>query len=176
MDFHGEKRTNATHASTIDPDTRLYKKSKGQEAKLCCLGQVLIENRHGLVVNSRLTTAGGRAEWEAGFEMGARLTGPPSRDGRRGQGLRRRWLRGQPPPPECDAARGAEAAARYRPAHYTARWLCSEPARAPIYYTLRLVAPPRSPARGVVHHGRFTGSRDHRVRGRPTSATGSAPS
>ena len=69
VNFRGEKRTNATHASTTDPDARLYKKGKGQEAKLGFLGHVLIENRHGLVVNSRLTTAGGRAEWEAGFAM-----------------------------------------------------------------------------------------------------------
>jgi len=69
VDFHGAKRTNATHASTTDPDARLYKKATGQEAKLCYLGHVLIENRHGLVVNSRLTTASGRAEWEAGFAM-----------------------------------------------------------------------------------------------------------
>jgi len=69
VNFRGEKRTNATHASTTDPDARLYKKGKGQEAKLGFLGHVLIENRHGLVVNSRLTTAGGRGEWEAGFAM-----------------------------------------------------------------------------------------------------------
>ncbi len=75
VNFHGEKRTNATHASTTDPDARLYKKGKGQEAKLCYLGHVLIENRHGLVVSSRLTTAGGRAEWEAGFEMVRDLPG-----------------------------------------------------------------------------------------------------
>ena len=47
----------------------MYKKATGQEAKLCFLGHVLIENRHGLVVNSRLTTASGRAEWEAGLAM-----------------------------------------------------------------------------------------------------------
>ncbi len=75
VDFHGAKRTNATHASTTDPDARLYKKAKGQEAKLCFLGHVLIENRNGLVVNSRLTTAGGRAEWEAGFAMTKALRG-----------------------------------------------------------------------------------------------------
>jgi transposase len=69
VNFRGEKRANATHASTTDPDARLYKKAKGQEAKLCYLGHVLIDNREGLVVNTRLTTAGGRAEWEAGFAM-----------------------------------------------------------------------------------------------------------
>lgn len=69
VDFHGERRSNKTHASTTDPDARLFKKTKGAEAKLGYLGHVLIENRHGLVVNGRLTTASGRAEWEAGFAM-----------------------------------------------------------------------------------------------------------
>jgi transposase len=69
VDFRGEKRTNATHASTTDPEARLYKKATGDAAKLAYLGHVLIENRHGLVVNSRVTTASGRAEWEAGFAL-----------------------------------------------------------------------------------------------------------
>ena len=51
MDFHGERRSNATHASTTDPDARLFRKGKGQEAKLCYQGHVLMENRHGLVVD-----------------------------------------------------------------------------------------------------------------------------
>jgi len=62
VNFHGEKRSNATHASITDADALLFKKAKGHEAKLCYLGHVLIENRHGLVVNSRLTQATGRAE------------------------------------------------------------------------------------------------------------------
>ncbi len=66
VDFRGERRTNATHASTTDPEARLYKKATGQEAKLCFLGHVLMENRHGLVVNTRLAPAIGTAEREAG--------------------------------------------------------------------------------------------------------------
>jgi len=69
VDFRGEKRTNDTHASTTDPDARLYKKAKGQEAKLGFLGHVLMENRHGLVVQTRLTKATGTAEREAALEM-----------------------------------------------------------------------------------------------------------
>ncbi|CBK42538.1 Transposase, IS4 [Nitrospira defluvii] len=65
VDFRGERRTNATHVSTTDPEARLYKKAAGQEAKLCFLGHVLMENRHGLVVNTRLTPATGTAEREA---------------------------------------------------------------------------------------------------------------
>lgn len=69
VDFRGERRTNATHTSTTDPEARLYKKAAGQEAKLCFLGHVLMENRHGLVVNTRLTPATGTAEREAAIAL-----------------------------------------------------------------------------------------------------------
>ena len=59
VDFKGEKRTNETHASTTDPDARLYRKGAGQEAKLCFLGHAMMENRHGLGVDARLTRASG---------------------------------------------------------------------------------------------------------------------
>ena len=65
VDFHGEKRLNRTHASTTDPEARLFKKGKGKEAKLCFMGHVLMENRHGLIVSPRLTAATGTAEREA---------------------------------------------------------------------------------------------------------------
>ena len=65
VDFHGEKRLNRTHASTTDPEARLFKKGKGKEAKLCFMGHVLMENRHGLVISPRLTAATGTAEREA---------------------------------------------------------------------------------------------------------------
>jgi transposase len=74
-DFHGERRVNATHQSTTDPQARLYKKASGQEAKLCYLGHLLMENRNGLVVNTRLTQATGRAEREAALAMAAKLPG-----------------------------------------------------------------------------------------------------
>jgi IS5 family transposase len=69
VDFRGTRRTNATHASTTDPEARLYKKASGQEAKLCFLGHVLMENRHGLVVHTRLTQATGTAEREAALAL-----------------------------------------------------------------------------------------------------------
>ncbi len=69
VNFRGDKRRNDTHQSTTDPEARLYKKAKGQEAKLGYLGHVLMENRHGLVVNTRLTLATGTAEREAVVEM-----------------------------------------------------------------------------------------------------------
>jgi transposase len=74
-DFHGEKRRNETHASTTDPDARLYRKGRGQPAKLAYLGHVLMENRHALVVDARLTLATGTAEREAGLEMMAARPG-----------------------------------------------------------------------------------------------------
>lgn len=69
VDFHGEKRSNDTHQSTTDRQARLYKKSKGTEAKLSYLGHVLAENRNGLVVQAQVTMATGTAEREAALEM-----------------------------------------------------------------------------------------------------------
>ena len=57
-DFRGEKRRNATHESTTDPQALQYRKSKGQEAKLCYLGHALMDNRHGLIVERRTTRPG----------------------------------------------------------------------------------------------------------------------
>lgn len=68
-DFHGQRRTNATHASTSDPDARLYKKGRGKEAKLCFLGHGLMENRHGLLVDACLTAADGHGERNAALHM-----------------------------------------------------------------------------------------------------------
>jgi len=68
-DFRGEKRSNATHVSTTDPDAKLYRKGPGQEAKLCFLGHALMENRSGLFVDARLTRVSGHAERLAALEM-----------------------------------------------------------------------------------------------------------
>jgi transposase len=65
VDFHGETRSNATHASTTDPDAQLYRKGAGKEAKLTYMGHVLLDNRHGLVTNVCATAATGTAEREA---------------------------------------------------------------------------------------------------------------
>jgi len=74
-EFHGERRSNQTHASITDPNARLYRKGPGQPAKLAYLGHVLMENRHALVVDTRLTLATGTAEREAGLEMVAARPG-----------------------------------------------------------------------------------------------------
>jgi transposase len=67
--FHGEKRTNETHASTSDPEAKLYRKGDGQSSKLAFMGHILMENRSGLVVASRVTQASGTAEREAALAM-----------------------------------------------------------------------------------------------------------
>jgi transposase len=69
VDFKGEKRSNATHASVTDPDARLYKKSPGTGALLCFMGHALMENRHGFVVQGDLTQADGHAERKAALDM-----------------------------------------------------------------------------------------------------------
>jgi len=68
-DFHKEKRSNETHTSTTDPDARLARKGAGKEAKLSFTGHLLMENRNGLVVDTRLTPATGTAEREAAIAM-----------------------------------------------------------------------------------------------------------
>jgi transposase len=67
--FRGQTRTNQTHASTTDPDAKLYRKSTGAESRLAFLGHLLIENRHGLIVDAMATQADGRAERDAGLLM-----------------------------------------------------------------------------------------------------------
>ncbi len=79
VDFHGERRTNETHQSTTDPEARLYKKSAGSEAKLCYLGHALMENRHGLLVKTRVTQATGTAERDAAWEMTKKTSGKKHR-------------------------------------------------------------------------------------------------
>jgi transposase len=69
VDFHGERRSNVTHASTTDPDARLARKAKGHEAKLAYQGHVLMENRHGLAVEGCVTRASGYGERAAALEM-----------------------------------------------------------------------------------------------------------
>ena len=69
VEFHGERRTNDTHASTTDPDAKLARKGKGKEAKLSYTGHVLMENRNGLAVNVAVLPATGTAERDAALEM-----------------------------------------------------------------------------------------------------------
>src|SRR5438445_4520590 len=75
VDFHGETRTNATHASTTDPDAKLARKGPGKEAKLSYSGHVLMENRNGIAVNGQVTPADGRAERQAAVAMVEEIPG-----------------------------------------------------------------------------------------------------
>jgi transposase len=75
VDFHGEKRRNETHESTSDPEARLARKSNGHEAKLSYCGNVIIENRHGLVVNTETVQCRGTAERDAAVSMADEIPG-----------------------------------------------------------------------------------------------------
>jgi transposase len=69
VNYRKEKRKNDTHESITDPAARLFKKSRGSEAKLAYLGHLLTENRNGLVVDVRVTQANGTAERDAALAM-----------------------------------------------------------------------------------------------------------
>jgi len=69
VDFRGQKRSNATHASVTDPEARLYRKSPGTGASLCFIGHTLMENRNGLIVETEMTKADGHAERRAALAM-----------------------------------------------------------------------------------------------------------
>ena len=77
--FRGEKRVNETHASTTDPDARLFRKGAGKEAKLCHMGHLMTENRNGLIVDARLTAPTGTAERAAALDMVEDNAGPAAR-------------------------------------------------------------------------------------------------
>ena len=73
-DFHGERRSNETHASTTDPEAKLYKKGKGKEAKLCYIGNVMTENRNGFVVEAELRQVSGTVERQTAKDMVVRYS------------------------------------------------------------------------------------------------------
>jgi len=75
VDFHGQKRSNQTHESTTDPDAKLARKGTGKEAKLSYSGNLLVENRNGLIVNAELLEANGRAERDAALLMLEQIPG-----------------------------------------------------------------------------------------------------
>jgi transposase len=92
VDFHGERRSNDTHQSTTDPDTRLYRKGPGREAKLCYMGHVVMENRHGLAVRVQATTATGTAEAETAEDLVEQLAGDPEELDEQGAASQRRTV------------------------------------------------------------------------------------
>ena len=75
LDFHGEKRSNQTHASKTDPDAKMARKGKAKEAKLSYNGNLLVENRNGLIVSTELFEANGTAERDAALVMLEQIPG-----------------------------------------------------------------------------------------------------
>src|SRR5215831_18715047 len=75
VDFHGQKRSNETHESTTDADARLARKGNGKEAKLSYTGNLLTENRNGLIVNTEVLQANGTAERDAALVMLEQIPG-----------------------------------------------------------------------------------------------------
>ena len=75
VDFHGEKRSNQTHQSKTDPDAKMARKGKGKEAKLSYNGNLLVENRNGLIVNTQVFEANGTAERDAALVMLEQIPG-----------------------------------------------------------------------------------------------------
>lgn len=72
VNFHGEKRSNETHQSTTDPESKLFRKGLGKEARLSFMGHILTENRNGFIVETEVTQAGTSKEWDAGLNLIAR--------------------------------------------------------------------------------------------------------
>lgn len=79
QNFHGQKRSNQTHQSSTDPESKLFRKGKGKESKLCHMGHILTENRNGLIVEAEVTEAGTSQEWDAGTTMLAKQGIRPGR-------------------------------------------------------------------------------------------------
>jgi transposase len=92
-DFRGEPRTNDTHESKTDPDSKLWRKGRGREAKLAYMGHALMENRNGLVVDFEVTAASGRAEREAALTMVDRERQRRKKRGRKTKRKEKRRLR-----------------------------------------------------------------------------------
>ncbi len=67
--FQGQKRSNKTHVSTTDSDSRLFRKGKGKESKLCLMGHLLTENRNGLIVDAEASLAGTSQEWDSSISL-----------------------------------------------------------------------------------------------------------
>lgn len=131
--FKGERRGNATHQSTTDPDARLYKKARGREARLGYLGHVVMENRTGLIVDALVTPTTGTAERDASLVMISRRPGDhPITVGEdkacdtRDHAAELRHLRAMPH--VAQFAPGSVAAVRSMP-HDLPSWVCDQSAQ-----------------------------------------------
>jgi len=108
VNSHGEKRSNRTHASTADADAKLARKGQGKEAKLSFQGDLLVENRNGLIINTELFEANGTAERDAALVM---LEQFPAASESRWPAIRdmTQRVRRRVPQPECHTACGAKS-------------------------------------------------------------------
>jgi transposase len=131
VNFHGEKRSNQTHASKTDPDAKLARKGVGKEAKLSYSGNLLVENRNGLIVNAEVFEANGTAERDAALVMLEQIPGtqPVTAGGDKGYDTADFVA-------ECrqsasDASRGAKRSAerrkRHRRTYHAPPQLCHQP-------------------------------------------------
>ena len=124
VDFHGERRRNATHQSTTDPEARLAKKGAGKEAKLSFAGHVLMENRNGIAVNGCVTLGRGTRGGRGCGGNGGGTSGPAPRYGGRRQSVRHQGVCSRDARPPGDSACRAQGDHDYRCAHYSSSRLC----------------------------------------------------
>jgi len=124
VDFHGERRRNATHQSTTDPEARLAKKGAGKEAKLSFAGHVLMENRNGIAVNGCVTLGRGTRGGRGCGGNGGGTSGPAPRYGGRRQSVRHQGVCSRDARPPGDSACRAQGNHYYRCAHYSSSRLC----------------------------------------------------
>ena len=108
VNFHGEKRSNETHASKTDPDALLARKGEGKESKLSYSGNLLVENRNGLIVDAEVFQANGTAERDAALVMLEKIPGTQAVTVGGDKGFDTPRLCGRMPKSARDAARGAE--------------------------------------------------------------------
>jgi len=109
--FHWEKRSNQTHESKTDPDAKLARKGKGKEARLSYNGNLLVENRNGLIVNTEMFQANGNVQTLCRADDAGKDSGHETGNRGRRQGLRHGGFRGRVPKSKGHAARGAEPGA-----------------------------------------------------------------
>ncbi len=131
VNFHGEKRSNQTHASKTDPDAKLARKSAGKEAKLSYSGNLLVENRNGLIMNAEVFEANGTAERDAALVMLERIPGTKPVTAGGDKGYDTAGFCGRVPPSGGHTSRGAkrwaERRKRHRCAYHALRGLCRQP-------------------------------------------------
>jgi transposase len=114
VNFRGERRSNQTHASKTDPEAQMARKGEGKESKLSYSGNLLVENRNGLIVNAEVFLANGTAERDAALVMLEQIPGGKAGDGGRRQGLRHARFRGGVSPLGGDTACHTELETKWR--------------------------------------------------------------